>query len=138
MLMVFDYQELELVLCGVPDIDVTDWKENTVASMDLQSSPVLDWFWEAVSEMQCEDRARLLQFVTGSSRVPIQGFKALVSYDDQLCPFTLQGVPYSDTAYPRAHTCFNRMDLPLYKTKDELVEVLSLVINMEITGFTEE
>ncbi|KAH9122984.1 hypothetical protein LEN26_001523 [Aphanomyces euteiches] len=138
MLMVFDYQELELVMCGVPDIDVEDWKANTQYSPELVSSPVLEWFWEVVSSFSSEDKARLLQFATGSSRTPIQGFKALVSYDGQICPFSLQGIPFSDTAYPRAHTCFNRIDLPLYETKEQLQDVLTVVINTEITGFTEE
>ncbi|RQM28232.1 hypothetical protein B5M09_010014 [Aphanomyces astaci] len=138
MLMVFDYQELELVLCGVPDIDVADWRASSQCSPDLARSPVLGWFWDIVSDFSAEDKARLLQFATGSSRTPVQGFKALVSYDGQLCPFSLQAIPFTDTAYPRAHTCFNRIDLPLYKSKEQLREVLTVVINMEITGFTEE
>ncbi|RHY33978.1 hypothetical protein DYB32_001254 [Aphanomyces invadans] len=138
MLMVFDYQELELVLCGVPDIDVADWRANSVCSPDLVHSPVLEWFWDVVAAMSSEDKARLLQFATGSSRTPVQGFKALVSYDGQLCPFSLQAIPFTDTAYPRAHTCFNRIDLPLYKSKEQLQDILTVVINTEITGFTEE
>ena len=38
--------------------------------------------------------------------------------------------------WPRAHTCFNRIDLPLYASRDELEGYLTLVINMEITGFS--
>ena len=37
----------------------------------------LQWFWRAVTMFDDERRARLLQFVTGSFRVPIDGFKAL-------------------------------------------------------------
>jgi E3 ubiquitin ligase SMURF1/2 len=70
--------------------------------------------------------------------VPVQGFKALTSYDGRICHFTLKAVAFPDNAYPRAHTCFNRIDLPLYKSKKELEDVLSLVINMEVTGFTDE
>lgn len=40
-------------------------------------TPVVKWFWEIVEQYSEEMRARLLQFVTGSSRVPLQGFKAL-------------------------------------------------------------
>ena len=40
-------------------------------------SPVVQWFWQIVESYSEELRARLLQFVTGSSRVPLQGFKAL-------------------------------------------------------------
>lgn len=40
-------------------------------------TPVVGWFWQIVDTYTEEMRARLLQFVTGSSRVPLQGFKAL-------------------------------------------------------------
>lgn len=137
LILVFDYQELELVLCGVPSIDVDDWKAHTQVSDELPEE-LLAWFWEIVEAFTDEERARLLQFTTGSSRVPVQGFKALTSYDGRICHFTLKAVPFPENAYPRAHTCFNRIDLPVYKTKKELEDVLSLVINMEVTGFTDE
>ncbi|RHY34203.1 hypothetical protein DYB32_001086 [Aphanomyces invadans] len=137
LILVFDYQELELVLCGVPSIDIADWKLHTQVSDDMPAD-LLEWFWEVVEAFSDEERARLLQFTTGSSRVPVQGFKALTSYDGRICHFTLKAVPYPENAFPRAHTCFNRIDLPKYKTKKELEDVLSLVINMEVTGFTDE
>ena len=39
--------------------------------------PIIRWFWQIVSQYSDERRAQLLQFVTGSSRVPLEGFKAL-------------------------------------------------------------
>lgn len=137
LILVFDYQELELVLCGVPSIDLDDWKQHTQVSDDLPED-LLNWFWEIVEDFTDEERARLLQFTTGSSRVPVQGFKALTSYDGRICYFTLKAVPYPDHQFPRAHTCFNRIDMPLYPSKKELEDVMSLVINMEVTGFTDE
>ena len=47
----------------------------------------------------------------------------------------LRGTPPAGL-YPKAHTCFNRMDIPMYTSKAELETYLSLVINMEITGFS--
>ena len=137
LILVFDYQELELVLCGVPSIDIEDWKKHTQVSDNI-SKELQGWFWEIVTDFTDEERARLLQFTTGSSRVPVQGFKALTSYDGRVCHFTLKGIAFPDNGYPRSHTCFNRIDLPLYKKKGQLEEVLSVVINMEVTGFTEE
>lgn len=40
-------------------------------------TPVVKWFWQIVESYSEEMCAGLLQFVTGSSRVPLQGFKAL-------------------------------------------------------------
>ena len=37
--------------------------------------------------------------------------------------------------YPRAHTCFNRIDLPMYETKEEMQEKLELAVTMVATGF---
>jgi hypothetical protein len=107
MLSVFDHQELELLICGIPDIDVLDWKNHTiyVGERDEQAT---GWFWNIVEEFTNEQKARLLQFTTGSARVPVQGFKALTMNDGRICPFAIQCVSKEECLYPRAHTCFNR------------------------------
>lgn len=43
--------------------------------------------------------------------------------------------PPPSAALPRSHTCFNRIDLPMYSNKKELEEYLTMAINMECTGF---
>ncbi|RHY54815.1 hypothetical protein DYB38_005551 [Aphanomyces astaci] len=145
LLAAFDYQELELLICGVPKIDVDDWKRHTdvkFADFDHPSKAehkVIDWFWAIVAEFSQDQRARLLQFVTGTSRVPVEGFKGLLSNDGRVRRFGIQmvgrGIPPTGL-YPKAHTCFNRIDVPLYTSKEEVATYLTLVINMEITGFT--
>ncbi|KAL3906202.1 MAG: hypothetical protein SGARI_004107 [Bacillariaceae sp.] len=145
LLAVFDYQELELLLCGVPEIDVEDWKGHTDVKYLDYDNPlkselnVIGWFWETILSFPQEHRARLLQFVTGTSRVPVEGFKALMSNDGRVRRFGIQivgrGIPPTGL-YPKAHTCFNRIDIPLYTSKEELEKYLTLVINMEITGFS--
>jgi len=68
---------LQLIICGLGKIDVNDWKANTRLKHCTPDSNIVKWFWKAVEFFDEERRARLLQFVTGSSRVPLQGFKAL-------------------------------------------------------------
>ena len=53
---------------------------------------VIRWFWLAVESMSTEERVRLLQFTTGCSRVPAQGFKALQSHDGHFRKFNIQSV----------------------------------------------
>ncbi|ETV71663.1 hypothetical protein, variant 1 [Aphanomyces astaci] len=138
LLMPFDHKEFELILCGLAEVDVADWKANTVTSSNLDNSSPLQWFWEVVEAMSPVDRSRLLQFATGSSRVPVQGFKGLTSYDGEICRFTLKGVPYEGGAYPATHACYNRIDLPLYPTKDMMKEALTMLLLSDPTGFTIE
>lgn len=79
-LCVFDHQELELMLCGMPVIDVDDWRRNTEFKDGYSHrSKQVRWFWEIVGSFDEEQKARLLQFCTGTSRVPIGGFKSLQS-----------------------------------------------------------
>jgi hypothetical protein len=124
------------VLCGPDEVDVDDWERNTKYTSDLYKHPSRKWFWEIVREMPNEYRRRLLQFATGSSRVPSSGFSALTSYDGRLCPFTLKGIDLSDEGYVRSHACFNRLDLPRHTDKQKLKQILYAILNTEQHGFT--
>lgn len=127
LIKIFDEHELELLIGGIGKIDVKDWKENTAYKGDYHANHiVIQWFWRVVLSFTNELRARLLQFVTGTSRVPMNGFKELYgSNGPQL--FTVEKWGTSKN-YPRAHTCFNRLDLPPYDTYVELREKLMTAI----------
>lgn len=78
LLSVFDVQEMELLSCGIEEIDVEDWKAHTIYQGVLRPHHrVVQWFWECVENFTQEQRSRLLQFVTGTSRVPVGGFSNL-------------------------------------------------------------
>ncbi|KAM3959450.1 LOW QUALITY PROTEIN: E3 ubiquitin-protein ligase Nedd4 [Aphomia sociella] len=123
LLKIFDENELELLLCGIQHIDVRDWRANTLYKGDYHANHiVVQWFWRVVLSFSNEMRSRLLQFVTGTSRVPMNGFKELYgSNGPQL--FTVEKWGAADN-YPRAHTCFNRIDLPPYESYQQLREKL--------------
>ncbi|CAG9795928.1 unnamed protein product [Diatraea saccharalis] len=123
LLKIFDEHELELLLCGIQNIDVRDWRAHTLYKGDYHANHiVVQWFWRVVLSFSNEMRSRLLQFVTGTSRVPMNGFKELYgSNGPQLFTIEKWGAPDN---YPRAHTCFNRIDLPPYESYQQLREKL--------------
>ncbi|VDN96105.1 unnamed protein product [Rodentolepis nana] len=118
-LQLFDANELELLMCGLQDINVHDWKANTLYKGEYHANhPVIVNFWKTLYTFTNELRSRLLQFVTGTSRVPMNGFVELWgSAGPQKFTIESWGTP---DQLPRAHTCFNRLDLPPYETFDEL------------------
>jgi len=60
---------------------VDDLRANTEYSGYSGASPVIQWFWEVVQGFSKEDKARLLQFVTGTSKVYcFQSFKPFDLY----------------------------------------------------------
>ncbi|DAZ95169.1 TPA: hypothetical protein N0F65_012423, partial [Lagenidium giganteum] len=139
LLMQFDHEELDYLLCGSDAIDVQDWEQHTNVSSNLLGTRTLRWFWEVVRDMPNEYKRRLLQFATGCSRVPLVGFKGLTSYDGRLCPFTLKGIGMTAAnQYVRSHACFNRLDLPVYPSKQDLETVLYATLETELYGFTTE
>jgi E3 ubiquitin-protein ligase HUWE1 len=56
---------------------VDDLQANTEYTGYTAASPVIQWFWEVVRGFDKEDLARFLQFCTGTTKVPLEGFKAL-------------------------------------------------------------
>uniref|UniRef100_A0A8C2RBS6 HECT-type E3 ubiquitin transferase n=1 Tax=Capra hircus TaxID=9925 RepID=A0A8C2RBS6_CAPHI len=126
----------ELIICGLGKIDVNDWKVNTRLKHCTPDSNVVKWFWKAVEFFDEERRARLLQFVTGSSRVPLQGFKALQGAAGPRL-FTIHQIDACTNNLPKAHTCFNRIDIPPYESYEKLYEKLLTAIE-ETCGFAVE
>ncbi|XP_035865971.1 E3 ubiquitin-protein ligase NEDD4-like isoform X4 [Phyllostomus discolor] len=127
LIKIFDENELELLMCGLGDVDVNDWRQHTIYKNGYcPNHPVIQWFWKAVLLMDAEKRIRLLQFVTGTSRVPMNGFAELYgSNGPQLFTIEQWGSP---DKLPRAHTCFNRLDLPPYETFEDLREKLLMAV----------
>ncbi|KAE8295745.1 NEDD4-like E3 ubiquitin-protein ligase WWP2 [Larimichthys crocea] len=116
----FDEKELELMLCGMQEIDLADWQKNTIYRHYTKNSKQIQWFWQVVKEMDNEKRIRLLQFVTGTCRLPVGGFAELIGSNGPQ-KFCIDKVG-KETWLPRSHTCFNRLDLPPYRSLEQLRE----------------
>ncbi|CAH0604942.1 unnamed protein product [Chrysodeixis includens] len=123
----FDARELELVIAGAPELDVADWRNNTEYRGGYHDAhPVIIWYWQAIDRFSNEQRLRLVQFVTGTSSIPYEGFSALRGSTGprRFCIERWGRVE----SLPRAHTCFNRLDLPPYPTPHLLYEKLLLAV----------
>ncbi|XP_031446822.1 NEDD4-like E3 ubiquitin-protein ligase WWP1 isoform X3 [Phasianus colchicus] len=131
----FDEKELEVMLCGMQEVDLADWQRNTVYRHYTRNSKQIMWFWQFVKETDNEVRMRLLQFVTGTCRLPLGGFAELMGSNGPQ-KFCIEKVG-KETWLPRSHTCFNRLDLPPYKSYEQLKEKLLFAIE-ETEGFGQE
>lgn len=134
LVAIFDEQELELLISGLPDIDVDDWKNNSSYSNYSPLSPQIQWFWRAVKSFDLEERAKLLQFATGTSKVPLNGFKGL-SGANGVCKFSIHRDYGSTDRLPLSHTCFNQIDLPAYELYESLRGNLLLAVTEGHEGF---
>jgi E3 ubiquitin-protein ligase HUWE1 len=134
LISIFNYRELELVISGLPTIDIKDWKNNTEYENYNSESPVIKNFWEIIESFDNDERAEFLQFVTGCSKVPLEGFSALQGIGG-VNKFKISKVFEKDfERLPTAHTCTNQLDLPEYPNKEILYERLTFAIK-EGKGF---
>ncbi|XP_031573679.1 E3 ubiquitin-protein ligase HUWE1-like isoform X3 [Actinia tenebrosa] len=119
LISIFDEQELELLISGLPNIDLDDLKANSEYHKYNENSLQIQWFWRALRSFDQADRAKFLQFVTGTSKVPLQGFAALEGMNG-FQKFQIHRDDRNTDRLPSAHTCFNQLDLPAYETYDKL------------------
>ncbi|XP_071960908.1 E3 ubiquitin-protein ligase HUWE1-like isoform X2 [Antedon mediterranea] len=131
---IFNEQELELLVSGLPTIDIDDLKSNTEYHKYQANSLQTQWFWRALRSFDQADRAKFLQFVTGTSKVPLQGFATLEGMNGPQ-KFQIHRDDRSTNRLPVAHTCFNQLDLPAYETYDKLRSMLLLATNECTEGF---
>ncbi|XP_070138870.1 E3 ubiquitin-protein ligase HUWE1 isoform X1 [Drosophila bipectinata] len=134
LISIFNEQELELLISGLPDIDIEDLKANTEYHKYTSKSAQIQWFWRALRSFDQADRAKFLQFVTGTSKVPLQGFGSLEGMNG-IQKFQIHRDDRSTDRLPCAHTCFNQLDLPMYKSYDKLRSCLLKAIHECSEGF---
>eukprot|EP00112_Aurelia_sp_Birch-Aquarium-sp1_P001578 Seg1172.3 transcript_id=Seg1172.3/GoldUCD/mRNA.D3Y31 product="E3 ubiquitin-protein ligase HUWE1" protein_id=Seg1172.3/GoldUCD/D3Y31 len=131
---IFDEQELELLIAGLPTIDIEELRAHTEYHKYDVNSMQIQWFWRALRSFDQADRAKFLQFVTGTSKVPLQGFAALEGMNGPQ-KFQIHRDDRSTDRLPSAHTCFNQLDLPPYNTYEKLCMMLLKAIHECPEGF---
>lgn len=75
LLTLFDASELELLICGLPEIDIEDLYSHTTYEGYRQGDKTIQNLWKVLRAFTSDERALFIQFVTGTSQVPFGGFK---------------------------------------------------------------
>uniref|UniRef100_A0A4W6DB66 HECT-type E3 ubiquitin transferase n=1 Tax=Lates calcarifer TaxID=8187 RepID=A0A4W6DB66_LATCA len=123
LLKPFDHKELEVHVLSVNNKPVIIMNDETLFTLDRPRR----------LEDEHPPEALLSQ---ASTRVPLQGFKALQgSAGPRL--FTIHLIDANTDNLPKAHTCFNRIDIPPYESYEKLYEKLLTAVE-ETCGFAVE
>jgi len=127
LIRIFTPKELELLISGLPDIDIDDLKKNTEYVGWKATDQQIEWFWNVLFSLSRSQKAAFVQFVTGSSKVPLAGFAELPGMRG-VQKFSIHKVGGSSGSLMSAHTCFNSLDLPKYESEEQLREKLLYAI----------
>lgn len=152
MLVSLSAEDLRLMLCGCPNIDVEVLRSITVfddesrkelpiviMSLLISSFSCPDkemetlarfkgWFWNVLERMTQHERQELLYFWSSSPLLPA----SVESYQPRPS-VTIR--PQDDQQFPTANTCISRLYVPLYTSKSVLRSRLLTAIKTKTFGF---
>lgn len=126
-LTLLTWQEMEILTCGSPKIDLALWQQHTRYDGYSESDETVALFWAAMASFSDEQRSDFVRFAWGRSRLPRgkwpQPFK-----------LTKKGGRDSTLSLPVAHTCFFSVELPPYTTMEQMRSMLLATINFGLGG----
>ncbi|KAJ9296167.1 hypothetical protein DTO271G3_5308 [Paecilomyces variotii] len=116
-LSIFTPEALKTVVEGIQEINLDQLERHVRYDGGFTASHrVIRDFWHVVKRFSAEKKRRLLEFVTASDRVPVNGIASIM--------FVIQKNGVGDTRLPTSLTCFGRLLLPEYSSKSVLQEKL--------------
>ncbi|KIW15681.1 hypothetical protein PV08_05731 [Exophiala spinifera] len=126
-LSIFTPEALKTVVEGHPEIDINELEHTvTYEGYDRDSEYIQD-FWRVVRDFSPEQHKQLLEFVTASDRVPVNGLGSV--------QFVIQrNGDDEDSRLPSSSTCYGRLLLPMYSSREILRDKLSKAIENSV-GF---
>jgi hypothetical protein len=124
------HEEIDLLLNGKKTLNIEEIRAYTIYQGSKEFSEkhlMVIWLWQIFRELDDEEKRQLLQFFTGSERIPLDG------YDPPLN--ITEGVDMMVDSLPRAHTCFNQLVIPSYTSYLIMKEKIRFTIK-NVEGFT--
>ena len=137
---IFTTEELSFILYGQKEINLKDWKMNTIYKNGInEKNEVIQFFWEILGELNNEQLLLFFKFCTGSTRIPVDGFSALPGPKNKIIKFSIELLKDKDDKVKHklitAQTCFNTIILPQYKTKDEMRKAIYIILESDTNYF---
>jgi len=112
-LVMFTGRELEVLVCGRPDIDVAVLRANTIYDGYTDSDPYIQMFWRVLASLTPAERQQYVRFCWGRSRLP----------NDWSRKHKISRRSGEDRQFPLAHACFFHLELPTFSSEAVLRKV---------------
>jgi len=125
-LTIFEPGEMEGLFCGNSEDADDTWLRSSLQQSIRpdhgysHESVQIAWLIEMLNSFNKDQRRKFLQFVTGSPRLPVGGFRALHPPLTVVRKIATYGC--ADTELPSAMTCYNYLKIPPYDTYETFAE----------------
>ena len=141
---IFQPEEFAYELSGQIEIDLEDWKNNTIYKGHYnKDNKTIKIFWEILSELSQNELFNFFHFCTSSIHVPIDGFNSLKGVNNKIQKFTIEPKltlildesNNSNFKLIEAKTCFNRILLPEYSSKEDMKKAIDIILGNDTSFF---
>ncbi|KAM3137775.1 hypothetical protein pb186bvf_010195 [Paramecium bursaria] len=123
----FNGEELQTLIVGSPHFDMFELEQVTKYDGYDKQDNYIKQFWKLIHTLDIIQQKKFLFFCTGTDRVPVGGLKSM--------KFMIQKHGENTEQLPSAHTCFNVLLLPHYKSENQLrIKLLKSLENSEGFG----
>lgn len=128
LLKIFKAADLGVIISGVSHINLEEMKKTAIFEGVAKDAEIITWLWEILGEFSQDQLAMFLQFTTGLSRLPVDGFASN--------KVEISLVSMSQDSLPVAHTCSWNIEIPKYSSKDIFREKLLYAMYEGAEGFS--
>ena len=134
---IFSVEELNFLMTGQENIDLNDWKENTIYKGAYNPNhPVIKMFWDKIGTLQKNELIKFLEFSTGTGSVQIDGFGSLKGVGGRIQKFTIEPFTNYSAENPDIYTfhrieakrVYNTIILPEYRSRQELDQAINMIL----------
>ena len=134
---IFSVEELNFLITGQENIDLNDWKENTIYKGAYNPNhPVIKMFWDKIGTLQKNELIKFLEFSTGTGSVQIDGFGSLKGVGGRIQKFTIEPFTNYSAENPDIYTfhrieakrVYNTIILPEYRSRQELDQAINMIL----------
>jgi E3 ubiquitin-protein ligase HERC2 len=115
LLPLFTHREIELMVCGAPDIDLAVLRQHTRYGVTVDpAAPHMQILWQVLAQFSAQQRTLFLSFIWSRTRLPATE----EDWAGQCMKLHTLECPDPDGHLPVSHTCFFSMEWPRYSTVD--------------------
>jgi len=107
-------------------IPIEQWKMYTkILNNNPNATDTIQWLWDYIESLSLEKQSKFIEFFSGSTCLPIGNLKQL---SENNRPFTIYIANEVDKL-PSATTCFYKVNLSLFTSKNILFEKFDIAIS---------
>ncbi|CAM9123344.1 unnamed protein product [Choristocarpus tenellus] len=124
VLRLFTAKQLEIAVAGEPVFNIDLWKKHTEYRGFRADDPTIVLMWKVLASFTPEEQSGFVRFAWGRSRLPPEAHWQT----------NMKISNCGKAALPVSHTCFFSVELPEYRTKEEMRKGLLTAIHFGMGG----